>query len=156
MSADRSPDPSATLALDEAENVEWFATMTGIKLDLDRQRTPCSRWITHGRNCAATHPCHRPDGVGWILDHALQGRDISGNRCIALAPYRFGSVEAQLLSAWCLQRSITWEVVPVAYWHDATVTVLLRHVEADGRAWVHVPAATEQSMWGLTGLPEKP
>jgi len=116
------------------ERATWFELLTGIQILLDRPRRCCPLWVLHGRPCAYTCTCR--DNVSSTLDHPVQALDASGNRCVLIAPYRLRpGVEVPALERWCARHDVTWEVVPVTYWGAATIAVVLRHVEADGRSW---------------------
>ena len=77
--------------------------------------TLCPVWINTGRTCRWDHSCrsHQLE----VVDHAVQAMDESGHRCVVLAPYRFDADRAREASEWCSSRSLTWEVLPVTYWH---------------------------------------
>lgn len=136
-----SPNTPREAVIDE-HAVRWFAAVLGVELLPANLRTLCPVWINTGRTCRWDHSCrsHQLE----VVDHAVQAMDESGHRCVVLAPYRFDADRARELSEWCSSRSLTWEVLPVTYWHPATVAVLIRAIAVAGHSWTHRPAWNAQ------------
>lgn len=123
------------------ELVEWFAEVTGVEISAPGARPPSPEWIRHGRSGPATWG-HEEYPAAW--DHPLRATDLAGNRCALIAPYGFGRARADELSAWCDRHRLTWCIVPVNYWHPATVTILVRSITATGVPWWHRTALRAQ------------